>query len=323
MISIIDFNHAPQSTRHGTYGGMAGDKDGITYQNSPWIIKYPKSGKFMQMQTVSYVSSPLSEYIGSHVFDKLNIPVHQTELGIRHNKIVVGCKDFRPKGVLLLEIKQIKNGANAELSDLLEQELHHSSTGDRVNLNELILHLEFNPILKKVPGVTERFWQTAITDILIDNSDRNNGNWGLLQTEDTDQYQLAPVYDNGNAFSSKASDEQIREYLSSPNLTERLTGGRTAYDWNGKILSNKKLLQLPDPNLQEAILTITPIIEKNVDNICQFIHDIPDSYQEHPVCSKERKEYYAHGIRTRFNALLKPRYDELAEQQKSSTRVAQ
>lgn len=223
---------------------MAGDKDGIIYENSPWIVKYPKSGKFMHTQNISYVSSPLSEYIGSHVFELLNIPVQETKLGNRHHKVVVGCKDFRQKGQLLSEIKQIKNGANAELSDRLEQELHHSFTGERVNLNELILHLEHNPILKRVPDVTKRFWNTALVDALIDNSDRNNGNWGLLQIEDTDQYQLAPVYDNGKAFSSKASDEQIKSYLGQPDLAERLTSGRTAYDWNGKILSNKKLIQL-------------------------------------------------------------------------------
>lgn len=97
MTSIIDFNPMPQSNRHGSYGGIAGDKDGILYQNEPWIVKYPKPGKFLQSQTLSYVSSPLSEYIGSHVFQILNIPVHETLLGLRHNKVVVACKDFRPK----------------------------------------------------------------------------------------------------------------------------------------------------------------------------------------------------------------------------------
>lgn len=319
MKIIMDFTQMPYSTRHGNYGGMAGDKDGIIYQNEPWIIKYPKSGKFMQTGQVSYVSSPLSEYIGSHIFQILNIPVHKTQLGIRHNKIVVACKDFRPKGSILLELKQIKNAANAELSERLEQELHHSSAGDRVNLNELLLHLEHNPILTKVPDTTERFWQTAIVDVLIDNSDRNNGNWGILQKdEDTDEYKLAPVYDNGNAFSSKASDSQIQEYLNSSDLTNRLIGGRTAYDWNGKILSNKKLLYLPDKNLQKAILTVTPMIEANLQKIKQLIQDIPESYQNHTVCSKERKAFYIRGVQTRFDTLIKPRYNEILKEKQQN-----
>ena len=128
--NIIDFSDMPFSTRHGSYAGMAGDKDGIVYQNEPWIIKYPKTGRFLQNQQVSYMTSPLSEYIGSHIFQQLGIPVHETLLGIRNGKVVVACKDFRPKGQLLLEMKMIKNAANAELSDRLEQELHYSSTGD-------------------------------------------------------------------------------------------------------------------------------------------------------------------------------------------------
>lgn len=177
-----------------------------------------------------------------------------------------------------------------------------------------MLHLKYNPILKKIPDVSKHFWQTAIIDVLIDNSDRNNGNWGILQTEDTDDYRLAPVYDNGNAFSSKASDSQIQEYLNNSDLINRLIGGRTAFDWNGKILSNKELLYLPDKNLQEVILTVTPMIDANLQNIERLIRDIPESYQNHTVCSKERKAFYIRGVQTRFDTLIKPRYHEILKE---------
>lgn len=306
--NIIDFSDMPFSTRHGSYAGMAGDKDGIVYQNEPWIIKYPKTGRFLQNQQVSYMTSPLSEYIGSHIFQQLGIPVHETLLGIRNGKVVVACKDFRPKGQLLLEMKMIKNAANAELSDRLEQELHYSSTGDRVNLNEMLLHLQYNNILRKTPGVTERFWETAVVDILIDNSDRNNGNWGILQNEDTQEVTLAPVYDNGNSFSNKASDEQLQCYMEEPEqaLINRLIGGRTAYEYDGSLLSSKKLLQLQNSDLQKAILAMVPRIQKNISQIECIIREIPEEYQGHSICSDIRKDYYIRGIKKRYEKLLEP-----------------
>ena len=303
---IIDFSNTPFSARHGSYAGMAGDKDGILYQSEPWIIKYPKTGRFLQNQQVSYMTSPLSEYIGSHIFQILGIPVHETLLGIRNQKVVVACKDFRPKGQLLLEMKMIKNSANAELSDRLEQELHYSATGDRVNLNEMLLHLQYNNILRKTPGVTERFWETAVVDILIDNSDRNNGNWGILQDEETQEVALAPVYDNGNSFSNKASDEQLRNYMEEPEqaLINRMTGGRTAYEYDGKLLSSKKFLQLENPGLQKAILTMVPRMRKHISEIEAFIREIPAEYKGYSICSDIRKDYYIRGIQKRYEKLL-------------------
>lgn len=57
----------PLSNRDGTYGGNAGDKDGILINNEYWILKYPKSTKSMNIdqENIKYTTSPLSEYIGS------------------------------------------------------------------------------------------------------------------------------------------------------------------------------------------------------------------------------------------------------------------
>lgn len=61
---MVDFSNCPQSPRHGQYAGQAGDKDGIVYDGSYWIVKYPKSTRSMQVdETMRYTTSPLSEYI--------------------------------------------------------------------------------------------------------------------------------------------------------------------------------------------------------------------------------------------------------------------
>lgn len=44
---------------------------------------------------ISYTTSPLSEYIGSYIYESIGIPVHVTKLGIKDGKVVVAYKDFR------------------------------------------------------------------------------------------------------------------------------------------------------------------------------------------------------------------------------------
>lgn len=312
-MEILDLNSCEYSNRHGSYGGMAGDKDGIIFNNEFWIVKYPKSSRqFNSKLSVTYVSSPLSEFIGSHIYEILGYDVHKTILGYRNDKLVVACKDFRGKNEDLREMNKIKNAANKELAEIYQNiSFTSSSTGDRVQLQELLLHLKNNIILAKVSDVTQRFWGTAVIDILIDNNDRNNGNWGILYNSDTDNYRLAPVYDNGNSFSNKASDFDIEKYLEEPDLENRLIGSRTAYDYNGKTLSAKKLLDFDNEDLKSALIKIIPIIEQKMSLICAFIDDIPECYNDIIVCSKPRKTYYKLGLQKRFDKLLYPTYKRI------------
>lgn len=63
------------------YGGHAGRKKAILIENEPWLVKYPQNTRNLDTVDVSYTTSPLSEYIGSHIYELLGIPVHQTILG--------------------------------------------------------------------------------------------------------------------------------------------------------------------------------------------------------------------------------------------------
>lgn len=324
MQSIIDFSNCPYSIKHGSYGGQAGDKDGIKYNGQYYIIKYPKAARyFKQIGNMSYVSSPLSEYIGSHIYSILGYDVHSTLLGFRNHKIVVGCKDFcQTPDRQLLEMRTIKNAANKELEDKLGQDIQSSATGDLVNLSEQILHMEYNPILIRTKGVKERFWDTAIIDVLIDNNDRNNGNQGVIVNHTTMSYELAPIFDNGNAFSNKATDEQLAAYLqeSEKDLKNRLTGSRTAYIVNGQQLSAKRLLKYENKDLKAAIIRTAPKIQNHMQEIKDFIMSIPETYNGQIICSKIRKEYYIRGIETRFNELILPEYEKIME--KRNERIA-
>ena len=147
MQQIYNLDPYLTNERNGTYGGQAGEKEGITIDGTYWIVKYPKSTKGMRGDVQSYMTAARSEYIGSHIYEILGIDVHQTILGIRNGKLVVACKDFCQKEGSLREIRTLKNVYNNELSKQLEESLSSSSDSHLVDLEEFLQHFRYNPIL--------------------------------------------------------------------------------------------------------------------------------------------------------------------------------
>ena len=87
-----------------------------------------------------------------------------------------------------------------ELAEQLETSLSSTSDSHLVEIESILIHLTHNPILKKVPEIRQRFWEQILVDVLINNNDRNSGNWGVLYENGT--YRLAPVFDNGTPNAS-------------------------------------------------------------------------------------------------------------------------
>jgi hypothetical protein len=86
MIEIINFSEAKNAVGI-YYGGDAGAKEAIIYNNAVWMIKYPKTTRDLINPQVSYTTSPLSEYIGSMIFKMIGLPVHEVVLGTRKTKL--------------------------------------------------------------------------------------------------------------------------------------------------------------------------------------------------------------------------------------------
>ncbi|MBR0090871.1 MAG: HipA domain-containing protein [Lachnospiraceae bacterium] len=304
-MQIIDFTNCILSERAGTYGGNAGFKDGIIYEGENWIIKYPKTTKGMRVDDISYTTSPLSEYIGSHVYDILGYDVHETLLGYRNEKIVVACKDFCRYEGELREIRTIKNLANPQLAEMLDRSFSSTDTGEQIDLDEILLHLKYNDILSQVAGITERFWDCVVIDILINNNDRNNGNWGVLRRDGS--FILAPVFDNGAAFSTKASDEKLEKSLGNEErFLFDATNTVTRFSKNEEILTAKKMLSLEEEGLKIAIEKNVPVMERCFGEIEAMIMDIPSEAYGLYVCSDIRKEAYLKGMHARFDRLIAP-----------------
>lgn len=308
-MDVIDFNNCLENYK--AYGGMAGSKLGILYHDEDWILKFPKTTKGMKKVDIAYTTAPLSEFIGSHIYQLLGYDVHETLLGMYDKKLVVACKDFTSPGIQLQEFSEIRNYYDTELETILEEMITADAAKDKLRLEVMKVHFAKNPLLKKVDGITERFWDCAIIDGFINNNDRNSGNWGILRNL-KGKLSLAPIFDNGAAFSTKISDDKIMDLLRDQerfiNHAKTLV---TAYSLQGKTLSFLKLLQLEDDDLHKAIVRVVPLIQQSWPSIVAMIQNIPNQSHGISIISDIRKEFFIKGMEVRLHELLLPAYHAL------------
>lgn len=318
-MKIVDFTSAQKSGL--TYGGMSGLKRGIQYDDSNWILKFQRSTSGMNRVDNSQMTSSLSEYIGSHVFECLDIPVHETLLGVYKDRVVVACKDFTNEHTVLEEYKSLKNDFNEELSNQLEDILSETE-GHGSNLKPILICFESNVIFRENPDFEKRFWIQSIVDILINNNDRNSGNWGTLLNRKTMQRTMAPVYDNGGSFYNKRGKKTFQRFLNNPELLNQVcTTQQTAYKLDGHIVSAQKFINIENENLKDAILKIVPLIQERFDSIKEMIQEIPEAYKGIKIIDQPTKDFYIKSMEIRYNELLYPRFQEICKERGLGERI--
>lgn len=309
---LYNFDDCKLSDRNSSYGGNSGDKEGVLINGEYWLIKYPKrASKLKDVKNMSYTLSPVSEYIGSHIYKILGYPVHHTELGLKNNHIVVACKDLCDENHKLLEFRQLKNTYNKTLNEKLDLSLSLTGSAHFVNLNELIIHLKYNPALQNISGLKERFWDCVVIDGLINNNDRNNGNWGILRGKDGDK--LAPIFDNGASFSPNVPEYKLQGKLKNLELLkESSCNCITAYSLDGENNALfRDIIKLDIPELKKSIVKNVPLIQNKLNEMKDLIDDIPNSNGEYEIISKERQEVYKIELEARFKNILQPEYNKI------------
>ena len=316
MIKIYDLNDYELSYKNASYGGMAGDKDGIVIDGAEWMVKYPKNITEMQGKGIaSYSTAPLSEFLGSHIYEILGFDVHKTILGEKNNKLVVACKDFATEK-MLLEIRTIKNHMGDELAEKTGEKKFPSSETHVVDLDELLLHIRNNPVLNVIDDIEQHFFEQATVDIFIGNNDRNNGNWGILREKGKADV-LAPVFDNGGSFLTKASEEKVIRLLNNSEFEKNTMNVITAYGKDGHFYSAIKFLEKTENEyyMQKALETVVPRIRKAFPKIQELFKEIPDVYVTKnnvklDVCSENRKLLYIKQMQIRMKNILEPAYEK-------------
>lgn len=318
-MKVENFNDAEINTL--VYGGRSGQKLGIVINNENWFLKFPKSTNgFRKKVDMSYSTSPLSEYIGSHIYSSIGIPVHDTKLGIKDGKVVVACKDFR-KDISTIRFDDYNAINNLYVSGL-EEKLSscNSSSLHCIDLDGVMIVMDNNPRFLEHPELKQRFWDMFIVDALIGNNDRNNGNWGMLVNSITSEMKVAPVFDNGASFSNNVDDKKIQEIILDEQRFEQSAylSKVCVFSKEDKLINPFKYIEsLKNEDCNAALMRIVPKI--NVENIQKMINEIPNEVNGIQIISDVRKEFYCKCIEYRYEKSLYPTYLKIKEINKAIT----
>lgn len=303
-MKIYDFTNAKDSDME--YGGNAGLKKGIMIDDEKWFLKFPKNTVGFDKVDISYTTSPLSEYLGSQIFNAIGIETHDTKLGIHGKKVVVACKDFLQDNERLIDYTMIKNAFVEGLEEKLT-----SSSGSHSDLAGIKIVMDNNPTFIAMPELKDRFWDMFVVDAFIGNNDRNNGNWGIIKNSASGERRIAPVYDNGNSFNNKASDEQLMSLLNDKSrFKQSVYESRICvFTENDKLINPLKYIaQGEDQECNAAVLRVVPKID--MDKIRDIINEIPEEFNGIRVMSNVQKEFYFKSLEYRYENILEPFYNQ-------------
>lgn len=242
--------------------------------------------KFQKNSEVGLTYNYVSEYLGSHIFQSVGIPVQETFLGTYDGKNVVVMKNFlEPEDALVAF-----NGVG-------ESSLERNKELYQYTYEDITAMLMENMKSTNVSETIERFWNMFIVDALIGNFDRHGGNWGFIKRNN--QYRIAPVYDNGSSLYPKLNtDEKIAEVLASQEeIDKRIYQFPTSHIKvkNRKSSYFEVISSLQFEACNEALKRIVPRID--LERINRIIDEIEE-------ISELRKQFYKTMLQQRYEKIL-------------------
>lgn len=296
---LIDFTNCPDGYRD--YGG-SDTKRSIEYNGEKYMLKIPEiKEKKIDLQT-SHVNNVFSEFIGSHIISSLNLPVHETFIGIYKDEPAVACKDFTGNGYRL-----------QEFSWMMRSIYNKSEIGRIPTYEQLYDVMERNPLISPIKEeAIERYWDTFIADALIGNFDRHKGNWGYLVNEDTKDVKLAPIYDCGSCLYPGLSENGMNQVLNDKNEIERrmYEFPKAALNMSTNIRKEQKAVYYSfiasgiDENCTNSFIRIYPRID--MEKIAKIIESTP-------FLSDNRIQFYKAMLNYRKTLILDKAYESLIE----------
>lgn len=259
----------------------------IIIDGNRYIVKFQKNSE------VGLTFNYVSEYLGSHIFQSIGIPVQETFLGTYDGKNVVVMKNFlEPEDALVAF-----NGVG-ESSLERDKELYQYTYED------ITAMLRENMKSTNVEETTDRFWDMFIVDALIGNFDRHGGNWGFIKRDN--KYRIAPVYDNGSSLYPKLNtDDKLEAVLASEDeINERVFKFPTSHIKvkNRKSSYFEVISSLQFEACNDALKRIVPRI--NFGRINTIIDEIEG-------ISEVRKHFYKTMLQQRYDKILMHAYHQL------------
>lgn len=264
-------------------------KKTLLINGEKYLLKFPDPVR-NKKHVLSYINNAVSEYLGCRIYESIGIPVQETILGVYREKngktkIACACKDFCHNEFELYEVKALS---------LADTESEKDAKGDIFDTLSVIRGLPIGEELEK------HFWNMFVVDSLICNTDRHEGNWGVLIQNESNDMSIAPVYDCGSSLAPLLADEELsfdvaKNYAVNSRSASVLEGRRICF--------SQYILSMKNPALNEAVLRIFPQIDrKAIEEIIESIDCI----------SEKRKTFYKDLIRITLERTLKPVYQAVS-----------
>lgn len=280
------FNEHIIKTKYNGYGGSERKMAVIMDDNNQYLLKFPDPIRDKD-KTLSYINNSISEYISCHIFDIIGIPVQETKLGeyIDQNgkvKIVCACKDVREPYEDLCEFGYILSGINTD-------------DNEKRKLTFEYMEEVFDSIPQDIPKeeLSAFYYDMFVVDALIGNTDRHNGNWGILQS--FTGARISPVYDCGSSLAPLVDE----------NLMCDESGKRCAITANSALIgSNGKRIRYFDFFQQELSQKIQDALKRVMPNV--NLDDIDNLIRRTEYISSARQEFYRSFLHTSYERILLP-----------------
>ena len=252
----------------------------IIIKGHRYIVKFQKNSE------VGLIFNHISEYLGSHIFQSVGIPVQETFLGTYDGHNVVVMKNFIGPEETFVAF----NGVG-ESSLERDKELYQYTYEDITSM------LRENMKSTNVTETIDRFWDMFIVDALIGNFDRHGGNWGFIKHNN--KYRIAPVYDNGASLYPRLNtDEKIAEVLASEEeINQRIYQFPTSHiKVNNRKSSYFEVISSRQFDAcNEALKRIVPRVDiSRINTVIDEIEGISDI----------RKQFYKIMLQQRYEKIL-------------------
>ena len=284
---MIDFTECIEELNN--YKGSEKKKT-LVYNNKKYLVKFPDPIR-EKNKNISYINNAFSEYVGSNIFRLVGFKTQNTILGkYAYNgkeKIVCGCEDFTDNNNILYEFESLALSTNpdkkigGELEDILEV-VEESNMIDSVDTRE-------------------KFWDMFVIDSIIGNTDRHNGNWGVILNNKTKEITFAPIYDCGSCLNPMLEDSEM-EKLNETELKNLAIKCYSCIKEKGKKINY--ITYIKSMKNEECNKAICRMFEKiDINEINRFIGEIP-------YMSEIRKQFYKNIIKLRYD-IIKEIYDKI------------
>ena len=285
---MIDFTPCPRN-KFKAYGGANGNKINISYNGESYMLKFPPQPT--RNKAMSYTNSCISEYISCQILNSMGIKAQETLLGTFTTKkgkthVVVACKDFTTSNKRLMEFAELKNACVDSLNSGYGTELE--------NIMSAIEEQELIPVHE----LKSHFWNMFVTDALLGNFDRHNGNWGILVDEQNQTAEIAPIYDCGFCLYPQILESDMKLIMTDKSEIDKRI---FVYPTSIIKIDDKKISYFDYISLHENLECTKALIEiskrVNMDEISRIIN-------ETPFISDIQKDFYKTMIKKRKERII-------------------